>query len=149
MASTRIVFNEPEDAEFEEMTGAVEEHAEQIAEDITNPFNSSDTDIPIDNTIEPEKVSEKKKETFLMIDGKMLIFLIDTIIPFIIKLAATKAKYKCNIIALKLDPDEKQLLAAPADEVAKIIFGELTPIQQFFIGLTIMYSSKIPEAISK
>ena len=126
----------------------IEEHAENIKEAGSNPTNS-EQDGP--TRVEAEIVDEKTEKAGSLINGKMLIFMLDVVIPLIIKYVgeASSKKIEIDIDALKMDDEEKELLGPSAEHVAELIFGKLGPIAQFFVGYGIIISSKVPDAIKK
>lgn len=86
----------------------------------------------------------------IQISGELFLKMIDIGVPMLIKMGIklTDKGKEVDIQKLKLDYEEKQLMGPSADAVAKILFEKLTPIQQFFLGLGVIYSAKIPDAIS-
>jgi len=133
-----------------EVSDIIEEHGAKVEPDPTN-FSNSDHADPIE--VDPEIVTEdpKEKKASLMINGKMLIFMIDIVIPLVIKYGSESfnKKIEVDLDALKLDREEQELLGPSAEHVAEIIFGNLGPVPQFLIGITVIYASKIPDAIKK
>lgn len=133
-----------------EVNEIIEEHAEQAVPD---PTNSGNFDHPDPEVVEPEIVTDdpKEKKAALMINGKMLIFMIDIVVPLIIKYGSESANknIEVDIDALKMDEEDKELLGPSAEHVAEIIFGNLGPVPQFLIGISVIYASKVPDAIKK
>lgn len=132
----------------DEVNDIIEEHAKAAEPDPTNPGNF---DHPPAVEVEAETVDPEEKKASLMINGKMLIFMIDIVIPMVIKygIEAANKKVEIDIDALKFDQEDKELLGPSAEHVAEIIFGNLGPVPQFLIGITVIYASKIPDAIKK
>ena len=140
--------NTEQEISGDEVNEIIDEHAKATNADASNSGNYNH---PEPEVIEPEIVDEKADKAALMINGKMLIFMIDIVIPLIIKYGgeAANKNIEIDIDALKFDPEDKELLGPSAEHVAELIFGNLGPIPQFFIGLSVIYASKVPDAITK
>jgi hypothetical protein len=95
-----------------------------------------------------EPVNEKPKSTA---NGEFLLFLVDTVVPIALKFGTEtyNKKVMVDLSMLKMDYDEKALMRPSADVVAEQLFGNMSPMQQFMAGLTAIYASKLPDAITK
>lgn len=156
--SNKFVFNadnitDVDPIELDEKTQPDIGEVEDILEEHNNssnpdPTNASNFDHPDPEIIEPKVETVKENN---MINGAALIFMIDTVFPLIIKYSveATKKGIVCDLQVLKMDHEEKELLGPSAEKVAEIIFGNMGPVPQFLIGLSVIYASKIPDAIKK
>jgi len=101
-------------------------------------------------TVEAETVTDEKvDEKTMALNGEFLLFMIDTAFPVVIKYGteAVNKKVTVQLDALKLDYEEKELLRPSANEVATLLFGKMSPVQQFLLGLSVIYTSKVPNAI--
>lgn len=82
-----------------------------------------------------------------VIDGYMLITLMDTFFPFLLKLAWKKAK-KLKDKDIQLSKDQREHLEPIADEIAQQLLSFLDPVSLFFIMAGAMYFQNTSEALS-
>ena len=85
-----------------------------------------------------ETVTDVKQESF--ISGAMLLLICDSILPMGIQWITGR---KGEVTDLRLSPAEKQELNPLADEVAKQIMKDMSPITQFALVMSAIYASKI------
>lgn len=105
-------------------------------------------------TVEAETVNSSEPPPTMIISGVMFMHLLNIAVPGIIEICFEQIKYlKKNYNfdkeALTLEKDEQEMLAPGAEYVADFLFKKLHPIAQFFIGLGVIYLSKIPQAFEK
>jgi len=82
-----------------------------------------------------------------VIDGYMLITLMDTFFPVILKLAWKKAK-KLKDKDIQLSKDQREHLEPIADEIAQQLLSFLDPVSLFFIMAGAMYFQNTSEALA-
>jgi hypothetical protein len=82
-----------------------------------------------------------------VIDGYMLITLMDTFFPMLLKLAWKKAK-KLKDKDIQLSKDQREHLEPIADEISQQLLSFLDPVSLFFIMAGAMYFQNTSEAIA-
>jgi hypothetical protein len=82
-----------------------------------------------------------------VIDGYMLITLMDTFFPVILKLAWKKAK-KLKDKDIQLSKDQREHLEPIADEISQQLLSFLDPVSLFFIMAGAMYFQNTSEALA-
>lgn len=134
-APEQPTFEKPKEAAsiFEEIKKEVE--ANQQSLDQLNGAQQQAGDTPIHNAVKN------------VIDGYMLITLMDTFFPFILKLAFKKAK-KLKDKDIQLSKDQREHLEPIADEIAQQLLSFLDPVSLFFIMAGAMYFQNTTEALS-
>lgn len=104
-------------------------------------------------TLEPEveeiPQDDPKEQRRRQLNGEFLMFIIDTAMPLAIKYGteAFNKKVEVDLMKLKLDSVEKEMLKADGEEVAELLFGKLTAMQRFFMGLGVIYTDKAQNAM--
>jgi hypothetical protein len=116
-------------------------------DDMLNDYNA--------NTIEPEPIETPENEEIetpekttstTKIKGATIILLIDLFIPPVISLIYNNFINKKKPItaqSLKLEQDEKEELIELADQAMEDSNIELSPMNAFLLGLSMIYGSKI------
>lgn len=87
------------------------------------------------NTVEEVNLNNESTE---LINGYMLILIIDTLVPRVLRFFSKK-----QLSDLKLTSEEIKELEPLADVVAKKMLSKLSPETLFFIMLSVFYSQKI------
>lgn len=97
-----------------------------------------------ENISEYNQQIETPKEQKYIIKGRMLLFLIDAVIPEGIVFLYNKIRKK-NIKAkdIRLDEDEKKELESLADEVAQTIGGATNPLTALIVSMALIYTMNI------
>jgi hypothetical protein len=134
---------------------------EPVAEPVTQPVTNQKTDFFDDmlndynaNTIEPEPIETPENEEIetpekttstTKIKGATIILLIDMFFPPILAFLYNKFLNKKPITAqsLKLDQDEEEELVELADQAMEDSNIELSPMNAFLLGLSMIYGTKI------
>lgn len=111
-----------------------------------NEYNES---AQISNEVESFEISKGSEsptpaETKYIIKGKMLLFLLDSILPFGIVLVYNKIRgKKIEPSKIKLTSDEKDELEHLADEVAKTIGGTGSPLMTLTVSMALIYTMNL------
>ena len=86
---------------------------------------------------------QKLPEATVILNGYMVLVIADFVIPSIISIALPMfSGYTIDTKRLKLDKDEKRELKPFADEAAKSLVLNMSPLQLFLICLGAMYTEK-------
>jgi hypothetical protein len=83
-----------------------------------------------------------------IVDGYMLLTLMDTFFPMLLKLAYKKAK-RIKDKDIQLSKDQKEHLEPIADEISQQLLSFMDPVSLFFVMAGAMYFQNTTEAISK
>ena len=83
-----------------------------------------------------------------IVDGYMLLTLMDTFFPMLLKVAYKKAK-KLRDKDIQLSKDQKEHLEPIADEIAQQLLSFMDPVSLFFVMAGAMYWQNTTEALSK
>jgi len=128
-------FEKPKEAGsiFDEIKKEVEANEQNLNN--LNAQNGTQGDTPIHSAVKN------------VIDGYMLITLMDTFFPFLLKLAWKKAK-KLKDKDIQLSKDQREHLEPIADEIAQQLLSFLDPVSLFFIMAGAMYFQNTSEALS-
>ncbi len=130
----------------EPVTEPVTNQKTHFFDDMLNDYNA--------NTIEPEPIETPESEEIdttekttstTKIKGATIILLIDMFFPPILAWLYNKFLNKKPITAqsLKLDQDEKEELVELADQAMEDSNIELSPMNAFLLGLSMIYGTKI------
>lgn len=96
--------------------------------------------------INPTVNGEAKIDVSKFISGALFLIAIDSVFPsaicFIMGFIDKKYKF-VNKKKLKLTEEEKEELEPLANEVVKLIFGYMPPLQAFLICMSIVYAGKV------
>ena len=82
-----------------------------------------------------------------IVDGYMLLTLMDTFFPMILKLAYKKAK-KLKDKDIQLSKDQREHLEPIADEISQQLLSFMDPISLFFVMSGAMYFQNTTEALA-
>lgn len=82
-----------------------------------------------------------------IVDGYMLLTLMDTFFPMILKLAYKKAK-RLKDKDIQLSKDQKEHLEPIADEIAQQLLSFMDPVSLFFVMAGAMYWQNTSEALA-
>ena len=82
-----------------------------------------------------------------VVDGYMLLTLMDTFFPMLLKLAYKKAK-KLKDKDIQLSKDQKEHLEPIADEISQQLLSFMDPVSLFFVMAGAMYFQNTTEALS-
>lgn len=128
-------FEKPKEAGsiFDEIKKEVEANEQSLNN--LNAQNPAQGDTPIHSAVKN------------VIDGYMLITLMDTFFPFLLKLAWKKAK-KLKDKDIQLSKDQREHLEPIADEIAQQLLSFLDPVSLFFIMAGAMYFQNTSEALA-
>lgn len=128
-------FEKPKEAGsiFDEIKKEVEANEQSLNN--LNAQNVTPGDTPIHSAVKN------------VIDGYMLITLMDTFFPFLLKLAWKKAK-KLKDKDIQLSKDQREHLEPIADEIAQQLLSFLDPVSLFFIMAGAMYFQNTSEALA-
>jgi len=81
--------------------------------------------------------------------GKMLLTMIDVLIPAIIGMGVKRFKgKKIDVEKLRMTKEERELLEESADAVSAELIGTMSPTSQFLLGLGLIYGSKTIDLIT-
>jgi hypothetical protein len=83
-----------------------------------------------------------------IVDGYMLLTLMDTFFPMILKVAYKKAK-RLKDKDIQLSKDQKEHLEPIADEISQQLLSFMDPVSLFFVMAGAMYWQNTTEALSK
>lgn len=114
----------------------------ETVESMLSEYNDSATvEIETPGDIETQNVTN---ETKYIIKGKMLLFLIDSVLPFGIVMLYNKIKgKKIDAKDIRLTTDEKDELEHLADEVAKTIGGTGSPLMTLTVSMALIYTMNL------
>jgi len=82
-----------------------------------------------------------------IVDGYMLLTLMDTFFPMILKLAYKKAK-KLKDKDIQLSKDQREHLEPIADEISQQLLSFMDPVSLFFVMSGAMYFQNTTEALA-
>ena len=77
------------------------------------------------------------------VSGGLLLIMIDTIVPEILKLVMPKLKNLKNRSAIKLTKDEREELKPLADEVIKSLSLQMSPLEGLLFAMSFIYAGKV------
>lgn len=129
-------FEKPKEAGsiFDEIKKEVEAN-EKSLNDLNNPTGTTPGDTPIHNAVKN------------VVDGYMLLTLMDTFFPLILKIAYKRAK-KLKDKDIQLSKDQKEHLEPIADEIAQQLLSFMDPVSLFFVMAGAMYFQNTTEALA-
>jgi hypothetical protein len=129
-------FEKPKEAGsiFDEIKKEVENN-EKSLNDLNNAPGSTPGETPIHSAVKN------------IVDGYMLLTLMDTFFPMLLKLAYKKAK-KLKDKDIQLSKDQKEHLEPIADEISQQLLSFLDPVSLFFIMAGAMYFQNTTEALA-
>ena len=134
-ASKEPTFEKPKDAGsiFDEIKKEVEQNEQSL-----NQLNQS-------NPVTGESSIHTAVKN--VVDGYMLLTLMDTFFPMLLKLAYKKAK-KLKDKDIQLSKDQKEHLEPIADEISQQLLSFMDPVSLFFVMAGAMYFQNTTEALS-
>jgi hypothetical protein len=129
-------FEKPKEAGsiFDEIKKEVEAN-EKSLNDLNNPTTGTPGETPIHNAVKN------------VVDGYMLLTLMDTFFPLILKIAYKRAK-KLKDKDIQLSKDQKEHLEPIADEIAQQLLSFMDPVSLFFVMAGAMYFQNTTEALA-
>lgn len=103
-------------------------------------------------TPEQQKKKEEEKKLYATISGETFLNVLDIafshLIPKVYGFIDKRAK-KIDSNNIRLTEQDKKDLAEIAGEVSKQVFGNMSPMGQLLIGLTVIYSSNVSTEIGR
>ena len=128
-------FEKPKEAGsiFDEIKKEVEANEKSLNDLNTTPGTPGDT--PIHNAVKN------------VVDGYMLLTLMDTFFPMILKIAYKRAK-KLKDKDIQLSKDQKEHLEPIADEISQQLLSFMDPVSLFFVMAGAMYFQNTTEALA-
>ena len=128
-------FEKPKDAGsiFDEIKKEVEQNEQSL-----NQLNQSGT---------PTGESSIHTAAKNIVDGYMLLTLMDTFFPMVLKIAYKKAN-KLKDKDIQLSKDQKEHLEPIADEISQQLLSFMDPVSLFFVMAGAMYWQNTSEALS-
>ena len=129
-------FEKPKEAGsvFDEIKKEVEAN-EKSLNNLTNAPGSTPGETPIHSAVKN------------IVDGYMLLTLMDTFFPMLLKLAYKKAK-KLKDKDIQLSKDQREHLEPIADEISQQLLSFLDPVSLFFVMAGAMYFQNTTEALA-
>lgn len=129
-------FEKPKEAGsvFDEIKKEVEAN-EKSLNDLNNPDGKQPGDTPIHSAVKN------------IVDGYMLLTLMDTFFPMLLKLAYKKAK-KLKDKDIQLSKDQREHLEPIADEISQQLLSFMDPVSLFFVMAGAMYFQNTSEALA-
>jgi hypothetical protein len=129
-------FEKPKEAGsiFDEIKKEVENN-EKSLNDLNNAPGSTPGDTPIHSAVKN------------IVDGYMLLTLMDTFFPMLLKIAYKKAK-RLKDKDIQLSKDQKEHLEPIADEISQQLLSFMDPVSLFFVMAGAMYFQNTTEALS-
>jgi hypothetical protein len=129
-------FEKPKEAGsiFDEIKKEVEAN-EKSLNDLNNPTTGTPGETPIHSAVKN------------VVDGYMLLTLMDTFFPLILKIAYKRAK-KLKDKDIQLSKDQKEHLEPIADEIAQQLLSFMDPVSLFFVMAGAMYFQNTTEALA-
>ena len=129
-------FEKPKEAGsiFDDIKKEVENN-EKSLNNLNNAPGSTPGETPIHNAVKN------------IVDGYMLLTLMDTFFPMLLKLAYKKAK-KLKDKDIQLSKDQREHLEPIADEISQQLLSFLDPVSLFFVMAGAMYFQNTTEALA-
>jgi hypothetical protein len=129
-------FEKPKESSsiFDEIKKEVENNEKNLNQ-LNNPTGTPEGETPIHSAVKN------------IVDGYMLLTLMDTFFPMLLKLAYKKAK-KLKDKDIQLSKDQKEHLEPIADEIAQQLLSFMDPVSLFFVMAGAMYFQNTSEALA-
>ena len=118
-----------------------------IFEDIRSQVNQNQQDLDRFKIAEQPEIPVQSQPMLALLDGYMLLAFIDAVCPGIIKFIFKKKFEKINIDKIMLTESQKTSLEPLADEMAKQVAGQISPMTAFAIAIGSMYYQNALKAL--
>lgn len=119
---------------------------EEVSKDIKPKTDTNNGTIDLSKYQPAEIPQEQVQQTVNVanyVSGGLLLIMIDTIVPEILKLVMPKLKNLKNRSAIKLTKDEREELKPLADEVIKSLSFQMSPLEGLLFVMTFIYGGKV------